>query len=386
MAARRRVRWGFAGLGLLAVALAAWALTHGKKPPPKTPPVAVTTVSVTVQDIPVTVSALGAAQAWVSVIVRTQVSGRLLQVPAREGSDVRAGELLAEIDPAPFQALLLQAQGALTRDQALLDNAQLLLKRDRQLGAQDSIARQDVDTQAALVKQYTGVVAIDRGAVTTAKINLGYCRITAPTDGRIGVRLVDPGNVVSPTDATGLMTLNQITPIAVTFTAPQGDFQRLSDASDGFRSPLSVQAQSQETGDVLGGGELSIADNHVDPTTGTVQLKARFPNPSRRLWPGQFVNVKLVLKTLPHAVVIPLAAVNRGPNGAFAYVVDAHSKVSVRPIALTTTEGATAVIQSGLKPGEVVVTDGQMILKPGMKVRARPSALRPGSPRGRPVK
>lgn len=383
MAARRRNRWGFIVLGLVAVALVAWVLTHRKKaPPPGPPPVAVTTATVAVQDIPLTVSALGAAQAWNSATIRAQVSGMLLRVPVREGSDVRAGDLLAEIDPRPFQAALQQAQGALNRDQALLDVARVLLARDKQLLAQDSIARQDFDTQAALVKQDEGIVELDKGVVETAAINLKYCRITAPTDGRVGVRLVDPGNLVSSTDTTGVLILNQITPIAVTFTVPEGDFQRLASVSNRFHTPLAVQALSQETGEALGAGELSIADNRVDPTTGTVTLKARFANPSHQLWPGQFVNVQLVLQTLPRAIVIPLAAVNRGPKGAFAYVVGANSKVSVRPVTVTTVEGATAIIQSGLKPGEVVVTDGQLILKPGMTVRARPSAPQPAAAPG----
>jgi multidrug efflux system membrane fusion protein len=377
MAARRRFRWGFVVLAVVAIALAAWALTHRKAPPAKkTPPVAVATAKVMTQDIPISVDALGAAQAWQNVVIRPQVSGKLLSVPVREGSDVAAGTVLAQIDPAPYRALLVQAQGALARDKALLANAKLDLARDKALIAQDSIAHQQADTQAALVQQYEGLVAIDQGAVQTAQINLGYCRITAPMAGRVGVRLVDPGNLVSATDTTGLLTLNQITPIAVTFTVPQGDFQRLSDASDGFRKSLALQALSQETNAPLGAGELSIADNHVDPASGTVQLKAKFPNPKRQLWPGQFVNVRLVLQTLPHALVIPITAVNQGPKGAFAYVVGADGKAQSRPIEVATVQDTTAVLKSGLKAGETVVTDGQMILKPGMKVRTRP----PGGP------
>ena len=373
MAARRRFRWGFAALGVVAILAVGWALTHHKKPAgdKKPPVVAVTTAKVAVQDIAISVTNLGAAQAWQSVVVRPQVNGKLLAVPVREGSDVAAGAVLAEIDPAPFRAALAQAQGALTRDSALLQNARLDLDRYRGLAAQDSIAHQQVDTQAALVKQYEGLVAIDKGAVETAQINLGYCRITAPVAGRVGVRLIDPGNQVSTSDTTGLLTLNQITPIAVTFSVPQGDFQRLSDASDGFRKALNVTALSQETDAVLGAGQLSIADNHVDPASGTVQLKARFPNPDRKLWPGQFVNVRLVLQTLQHAVTIPLTAVNQGPKGAFAYVVGPGQKALMRPIKVDTVQDAVAVIKSGLKPGETVITDGQMTLKPGMKVKAR---------------
>jgi multidrug efflux system membrane fusion protein len=352
----------------------AWVVLRPHKPKESKGPraVPVATATVASQAVPISVDALGAAQAWQGVVIRPQVSGKLLRVPVREGSDVKAGDLLAEIDPAPFKAALLQAQGALARDQALLANAKLDLMHDQQLLAQDSIARQVADTQAALVKQYEGTVDIDKGAVANAQINVGYTRITAPIAGRVGVRLVDPGNLVSSTDTTGLLTLNQISPMAVTFTVPQGDFQKLSDVSQGFRRALVVHALSQETGDVLGSGELSIADNHVDPATGTVQLKARFPNTNQLLWPGQFLNVRLVLQTLPNAIVVPVTAVNQGPKGAFAYVVDAKNKVSAQPIVVETTQDELAVIKSGLKVGQVVVIDGQMVLKPGMTIRVRP--------------
>lgn len=383
MATRRRFHWGFIVLAVLAVALAVWALTHKKKDAPKRPQVAaVTTATVAEQDTPISVTALGAAQGWQAVVIRPQVNGKLLSVPVREGSDVAAGALLAQIDPAPFKAALMQAQGALLRDQAQLQNARLDLKRFQQLAAQDSIARQQLDTQTALVKQDEGVVAIDQGAVDTAKINLGYTSIRAPVAGRVGVRQVDPGNLVSTSDTNGILTLNQISPMAVVFTVPEGDFQRLANASAGFTRPLPVQAASQEDGTVLGAGALSAADNHVDQTTGTVQLKARFANADRRLWPGQFVNVKLLLQTLQRAVVIPLTAVNQGPKGTYAYVVGAGGKALMRPIVLDTTQDATAIIKAGLKPGEVVVTDGQMTLKPGMKVRVRTPGARPGGGRG----
>jgi multidrug efflux system membrane fusion protein len=374
-AVRRRFRWGLLAVALVAVGLVAWTLSARKAPaaPHRPTTASVATAKVSLSDIDVTVDALGAAQAWRSVLIRPQVNGRLLSAPVREGSDVAAGAVLAQIDPAPYQALVAQAQGVLARDQALLQAARLDLVRDQTLLAQGWIARQPADTQAALVQQYEGLVAADTAAVSTAKINLAYCRIVAPWPGRVGVRLADPGALVSASDTTGLFTLNEVTPIGVTFTVPQGDFQRLSEASGGFSKPLDVQALSQETGAVLGAGELSIADNHVEPATGTVALKARFPNPDRQLWPGQFLNVRLKLQTLHDAQVIPLAAVNQGPNGAYAYVVDAKSKVSMRPIKVASTQGTTVVVGSGLKPGEVVVTDGQMTLKAGMTVHARPS-------------
>lgn len=372
-AARRRFRWGFLALALVAVGLVALTLSARKAPaaPHRPTTVSVATAKVGLRDVDIAVDALGSAQAWRSVLIRPQVNGRLVSAPVREGSDVAAGAVLAQIDPAPYQALVAQALGVLARDQALLQAARLDLTRDQTLLAQGWIARQPADTQAALVKQYEGLVAADQAAVSTARINLAYCRIVAPWAGRVGVRLADPGALVSAADTTGLFTLNEVTPIGVTFTVPQGDFQRLSDASAGFSKPLAVQALSQETGAALGAGELSIADNHVDPATGTVALKAGFPNPDRQLWPGQFVNVRLTLQTLRDAQVIPLAAVNQGPNGTYAYVVDAASKVSMRPIKVASTQGTTVVVGAGLKPGEVVVTDGQMALKAGMTVHAR---------------
>jgi multidrug efflux system membrane fusion protein len=371
-ASTRRIRWGFVVLGVLAIALFLWAI-FGKQPakPKQLPPVAVTVAKVASQDVPITIDAIGAAQPWSSVTIHAQVSGKLLSVPFQEGAYVRAGQLLAQIDPAPFQAALLQAQGALKRDAALLENAKLDLARYQKLAAQDSISGQQVDTQAALVKQDEGVVMVDQGAVDAAQVNLNYCRIVSPTNGRVGVRLVDPGNLVSASDATGIVIVNQIAPIAVTFTVPQGDFQRLSEVSNGFSTPLATQALSQDSGVLLDTGTLSIADNRVDPNTATVQLKARFDNGAQRLWPGQFVNVKLTLQTLSHAVTVPAAAINQGPNGPYVYVVGPGSKAAVRPVSVAATQDATAVIKSGLEVGETVVTDGQMSLKPGLVVAAR---------------
>ena len=381
MAAPRRFRWGFVLLGVVLVALlvALWIITHQPPKPGKPPPVAVSVAKVMVQDVPVTVTGLGAAQAWQSVLINPQVNGRLLYV-APEGTDVAAGALLAEIDPAPYRAALLQAEGALRRDRALLQGARTDLARFQTLAAQDSIARQQVDDQAALVKQDEGTVEVDAGTVAAAEVNVRYCRITAPVAGRVGVRLIDPGNIVSTAITTGIVSVNETDPMAVTFTVPEGDFQRLSDVSNGFTVPLATQALSQETGAVLGDGLLSIADNHVDPTTGTVELKARFPNAGKTMWPGQFVNVRLTLQTLAHATTIPAAAVNQGPKGAYVYVVGADKKVALRPVTVLMTQDVTAVIQSGLQPGETVVTDGQMSLRPGLSVMARPSVGAPKKP------
>ena len=378
MAARRRFRWGFVALGVLAVALVLWAtLGHKKAAPAKTPVVAVTAAQGVVQDIPVTLTELGAALAWQGVVIRTQVNGKLLRVPVTEGANVRAGQLLAEIDEAPYRAVLVQAQGALARDRALLQGARADLVRYETLAKQNSISRQQLEDQDALVKQDEGIVKLDQGTVDAAQVNVNYCRIVAPTAGRVGVRLVDPGNIVSTTDTTGIITVNEISPMAVTVSVPQNDFQTLVGLTDGFEKPLTVEALSQETGASLGVGEVKIADNHVDPSTGTVELKARFDNAPARLWPGQFVNVKIKLKSLPNALIIPTTAVNQGPTGPFAYVVGPDSKVAARPILVAVTEGSLAVIKSGLQAGETVVTDGQMILKPGSKVAVHAPAKKP---------
>lgn len=390
-AVRQNRRWIGAGAAVLIAALAFYALFHSPKPRPVTVHVVPVTVArATIEDVPVSITAIGASQAWTSVTIFAQVSGKLLKVNFDEGTRVVAGQVLAEIDPAPYRAALMQAEGALKRDQALLANARLDLERYKRLLAQNAVSEQVEATQAATVRQDEGTVMLDEGQVAAAKVNLGWCHIASPITGRVGVRLVDPGNLVSAsgsvsnTPATpaatstaspssnsgsGIVVVNQIQPMAVTFTVPEGQFQRLLELSDGFRKPMAVKAFSQETGALLDTGELRIADNRVDPMTGTVELKARFPNADETLWPGQFVNVQLMLETLPHATTVPVAAVNQGPDGAFLYVVGANKTVSKRLVEVGWNEGETAVIKSGLRAGEVVVTDGQMILKPGAAVR-----------------
>ena len=373
-------RWGFGVLGLVLVGLIGWIVFGGHKPKEqrKPSPVAVTVAQASVQDTPVSLQALGSALPWQGVTVRAQVNGKLLSAPFREGSFVKTGDVLAEIDPAPYKAALLQTQGQLKKDEALLEEAKLDLKRYQDLVAEDSLPRQQLDQQAALVKQDEGAVLTDQGAVEAAQVNLRYCRITSPVTGRVGVRLVDPGNLISTTDTTGIVIVNQITPIAVTFTIAQGDFQRLSDASAGFSHPLKTTALSQETGAALGEGELSIADNKVDPNTGTVVMKARFPNGERKLWPGQFVNVRLTLQTVPNATVIPASAVNQGARGAFTYVVGPDNKASMRPVVVAAIQDTLAIIKSGVKAGDVVVTDGQLSLRPGALVAIHNPAGGPG--------
>ena len=287
--APKRFRWGFLVVAAVLVGMIAWLVYGNKKTarPNAAPTVAVTTTKAAMRDFPVVVTAIGAAQAWQGVTIRAQVNGRLLSVPVAEGAEVKKGQLLAEIDPAPYRAALMQAQGAEKRDEAALEQARIDLQRYQTLLAQNSISKQQVDTQGALVKQLEGTVMVDKGSVAAAQVNVNYTRIVSPVTGRVGVRLVDAGNLVSINDTTGIITINEVTPIAVTFTVPQGDFQRLANLSNGFSKPLATQALSQETGAPLGMGQLNVTDNHVDPSTGTVQMKARFPNADRKLWPAR---------------------------------------------------------------------------------------------------
>ena len=385
-APRRRLRRLFLAIGAVFAAAVAWVVFSKKTASPAAPqPIAVSAALALAKDVPVSITELGAAQAWTSDTILAQVSGILVSINFVEGANVKAGQLLAQVDPAPYQAALTTARGTLARDQALLAGARVDLARFAKLLKENSVAKQTFDDQGALVKQDEGIVLLDTGVVATAQVNLNWCRIISPIDGRVGVRMADVGNYVTTggassttsgatTGPTGIVIVNQIEPIALIFAVPQGDYQRLSDASDGFRTPLATQALSQDTGASLGTGELSIADNRVDPATGTVKMKAKFANKGDLLLPGQFVNVRLTLKTLKNVITIPAAAVNVGPNGSFAYVVGPDQTVSMRPLKVGWTEGATAVVSTGLKPGETVVTDGQMTLNAGSVVKIIPPA------------
>ncbi len=372
MAASKRVPLGLVAAGAGALALFGWALFHGTRSstPTPQPATAIAVAKVERRDVPVSINALAQAQGWQTVVVRAQVNGTLVKVPVREGSDVAKGDLIAEIDPAPFRAVLMQAQGALGRDQAQLDLAKLKLTRYRQLGEEDSIAGLDVESQAAEVSQLEGTVMVDKGQVAAAQVNLNYTRILAPVAGRVGVRYVDAGNVVSTTDTSGIVTINQISPIAVNFTVPQGEFQRLAQVSDGFRKTLITQAYSQETGQLLDTGELVVVDNRVDPSTATVQLKARFANPGRRLWPGQLLNVRLTLQTVHNVLALPTAAVNMGPKGPYTYVVK-DDRAEMRPLDIDLRQDDLTVVKSGVADGEIVVIEGQTSLRPGARVAVR---------------
>jgi multidrug efflux system membrane fusion protein len=330
------------------------------------PPTTVGVATVTRADVPVTLDALGTVTPAATVTVRPQVSGVITQILFREGQIVNRGQTLAIIDPRPLQMALMQAQGQLARDEAQLANARLTLGRYRTLLAQDSIARQDVDTQAATVKQFEAAVLSDRAAVGTAQLNLGYTRVTAPITGRVGLRAVDVGNLVSANDANGLVVQTQVTPIDVTFTVPQDQAPQIWRRA--AQATLPVAALDRSRSAVLARGTFSTLDNQVDPTTGTVRAKARFGNGDGALFPNQFVNVRLTLDTLQGAVVAPLTAVRTGPDGDFVWIVRPDQTVTMRQVKRGQTTPTEVVILSGLAVGERVVTEGGDRLTEGGRI------------------
>lgn len=371
------------GLGWLA-----WHLTHPAADSSAAPAIRrgppATTVGVATAEqasIPVTLEALGTVTPQASVRVRPQVSGVMEKVLFKEGQMVRAGDLLATIDARQFELALMQASGQRQRDEAQLDSARVTLQRYKTLLGQDSIARQEVDSQAALVKQLEGTVVIDKANEGAARLNLGYTRVLAPVSGRVGLRTVDVGNVVASSDANGIALITQLTPIDVVFAVPQdqaGELQQL--ARNGATMPVS--ALDRTRANTLGNGVFASLDNQIDVQTGTVKAKARFANTDLALFPNQFVNVRLLLKTIENAVVVPVTAVRRGSNGDYVYVLNSADRtVSLRPVQRGQATVEKIVITSGLAAGERVITEGADRLKDGARV------VLPGAPAGeRPAK
>ncbi len=325
--------------------------------------------------IPVTLDALGTVTPLATVKVRPQVSGVLTQVLFNEGQMVRAGQLLATLDARQFELALAQTTGQRQRDTAQLDSAKVTLARFKTLLEQDSIARQEVDSQTALVKQLEGTVQVNNAAVSTAQLNLSYSRITAPISGRAGLRTVDVGNTVNSSDANGVVTITQVAPIDVVFAVPQ---DRISDVMNAAKNDMQVVALDRTRTGVLGNGTFASLDNQVDITTGTVKAKARFANTDTALFANQFVNVQLRIKSIDNAVVVPVTAVRLGGNGDFVFVLNAAERtVSIRPVVRGQATGEKVAIASGLKAGEQVITEGADRLKEGSRV-----ALGGDAPRG----
>ncbi len=383
----RSRRWIAGGLALVVLlAGLAWVLRGrsggGAPPAPDTAQrvVPVTSATVIRKDVPTWLEGLGTVTAYRTITVKSQVDGRLLEVHFREGDAVRKGQPLAQIDPRPFEVQLHQAEGALARDEAQLRNARINEERARQLWDRQLNARSNLDDAVAAVGQLEGTVAVDRAAIESARLNLDYARITSPIDGVTGVRLVDPGNLVRTVDAGGIVVVTQLDPIAVLFTLPQDDLPRISARMREGKLP--VEAYSRDGNALLGKGQLELVDNQINQATATIRLKAVFPNPGRTLWPNQFVKARLLLDTRQGALVVPATALQRGPAGAFVYVIGKDDTVQPRPVRAEPPTGPIAIVDEGLEEGERIVADGQGQLRAGSRVSARDRPAQSGSPAG----
>jgi multidrug efflux system membrane fusion protein len=356
-------------LALLSAGGMAWYLTRdpaAARPAPGDPPVPVVEDAVRSQDVPIYETGIGTVQAFNTVTIRTRVDGQVDKVAFTEGQDVKVGDLLAQIDPRPFQAQLEQAQAQKASHEAQLVDAEIDLKRFTNLAKSGAATGQSVDTQKALVAQLEANIQADQAAIDNATVQLGYTTITAPIAGRTGLRLVDQGNIVHATDQTGLVVLTQIEPISLIFTLPEDALPDVAHAMT--QGPLRVLAFSRDDKTELGDGTLALIDNQIDQSTGTIRLKATFPNKDHALWPGQFVNARLFLAVRHDGVTVPAAVVQRGPQGTFAYVIRPDSTVEMRPISVAQLRDGLALIDTGLKAGEQVVVDGQYKLRPGIRV------------------
>jgi multidrug efflux system membrane fusion protein len=341
-------------------------------------PVPVLAAAAKKADVPVYLETVGTTRALNTVTVQSQVDGKLISINFKEGQDVKKGDVLARIDPTTYQATLDQAVAKKAQDEAQLANAKLDLERYERLAATNSINRQQADTQKALVAQLEAQVKSDQAAIDNARAILEYTTVVAPIDGRTGIRMVDVGNVVRAASATGLVVLTQLQPITVMFNLPQ---QNLPQVNSAFaKGPLKVEAMRSDTEALIDTGTLQVVDNQVDQTTGTVKLKAEFPNAGMQLWPGQFVNVRLTVDVLQQVTVIPTGAVQRGPNGTFVYVVGDDSKVKQRPMTVRMQDEEQAVVAQGVEAGERVVTTGFAQLTDNKEVRvSNPDAAPPAA-------
>jgi multidrug efflux system membrane fusion protein len=362
-------------IGLVVIVLgAALIYVFSGKPAPQTNsrfgavggPVPVLVTAAATSDVPVYLDAVGTIKALNTVTVSPQVDGKLLSVGFKEGDDVKKGDVLAQIDPTTYKAALDQAKAKKAQDEALLANAKLDLDRYEKLAATNAINHQQADTQKALVQQDEALVQSDQAAVESAQATLGYTTIVAPIAGRTGIRQVDEGNIVHGSSSPAIVVITQIQPISAIFNLPQQDIDQVNAAF--AKGPLEVDSLHPDNDQVIEKGKLTVVDNQVDQTTGTVKLKAEFPNAGIALWPGQFINVRLLIDTLKGVVTIPTGAVQRGPNGTFVYVVKDDNTASMRPIVVQKQDETQAVVKSGLAAGERVVTTGFVRLTDGSKV------------------
>lgn len=365
------------GLIIAAVAgFVGWRVLHAPAaadaPPALPPAVPVEIATAARRDMPVYLSGLGTVEAFNTVTVRTRVDGELQKVAFTEGQSVKTGDLLAQIDPRPLQAQLDQALAQAVQDNAKLANARLDLGRFRALATREFATRQSVDTQAALVSQLEGAVKGDQAAVENARVQLSYTSITSPLNGRTGIRLVDQGNIVHASDAGGLVVITQLQPISVVFTLPEGDVPKLRAAM--AEGPVVAAALSQETRQALDRGTVMLLDNVIDQTTGTIRLKATFPNAHETLWPGQFVEVRVLLRTDANVVTVPATAVQHAPDCLYVYVVKPDRTVERRDVSVGEDDLGRSEITKGLEAGEQVVSAGQYRLRSGIRVRQQTAA------------
>ena len=373
-----------AGAVIVALLIAAgWYFMHrgGKKPVAAPPSASVTTVLVQSQEVPLYVAGVGTVTPNQSVTVKARVDGQLVKVGFSEGQDVKAGQTLVELDPRTLQAQLSQVQAQRGKDLAQLGNARADLQRYTTLLQQDAATQQQLDTQKTLVAQLEAAVKSDEAQINFAQVQLGFTTISAPISGRVGARLVDVGNIVHATDAGGLVVINQIDPITVLFTLPEQNVLAINQAQLNG-AVLNVVATSRDTNQSLAQGKLILLNNQIDTANGTVQLKARFPNPQHQLWPGQYVNVKLLLKDKEQALTLPAAAIQLSQDGTYVYAVEPDETTKMVPVKLSRIQDDIAVITSGLEAGQRVVLDGQYKLKPGVHIKeqaAQPAKSKKGS-------
>lgn len=340
-------------------------------------PMSIVPATVGKGDIGVSLNALGTVTSLATVTIRSQISGYLMKIDFKEGEEVKKGDLIAEIDSRPYEATLAQAKGQLARDEAQLKGAQVDLTRYQNLATQNAVPHQQLDTQVALVAQYQGTVEADRATVKSAEVNLQYCHIVSPINGRVGLRQVDLGNYVTPGDTNGLVVITQLEPISVLFTLPEDNLQAVAKRlREG--AVLPTAAFDRSGANQLAEGSLQTFDSQIDPTTGTIKLRARFENDKRTLYPNQFVNIRLLLDTHKDVTTMPTAGIQRGVPGTFVYLVNADSTVSVRPVKLGVTEGDRVEVLSGLVPGDRIVIDGADKLREGAKVIVRDAAAPAG--------
>ncbi|MDB6152201.1 MAG: efflux transporter periplasmic adaptor subunit, partial [Chthoniobacteraceae bacterium] len=369
--------WIFA---LLLIIGGTWAYFHRPEAPPEAvgrggggggaggPPVPVVEGIATARDVPIYLDGLGTVQAFNAVVVRSRVDGQLEKVAFEEGQDIKAGELLVKIDAKPFEATLGQAEAKKKSDEAQLANARLDLTRNVELSARKVIAPQQLDTQKALVSQLEATVKADEATIESARVQVGYATISAPISGRVGIRQVDQGNVIHSSDANGIVSISQLKPISLLFTLPEQNLGAIQEQQAAGGEPLAVVAVGRDNKTELGRGKLAVIDNQIDTTTGTIRLKATFPNEDLKLWPGQFINARLLLTVRKDGIVVPASVVQRGPESSYAFVIKPDQTVELRPVKVAQIAEGQALIEDGLAAGEHVVVDGQYKLQPGSHV------------------